>query len=235
MRVHWLQHVEFEGIGAIGEWAEENGHELACTRLYDGETPPEVDRYDWLVVMGGPMNVDDEAGYPWLAGEKRAIRSAIDSGRIVVGVCLGAQLIARVLGVAVRANEHKEIGWYPVTLTDEGCRHPLSGGLPTRFDAFHWHGETFDLPDGAVHLASSEACANQMFAWGDRVLALQCHLEMTAEGVAAIVRNCRDELTAGTFIQNAEELAPSQSRLHDTRAHLHSLLDRLPLHTGPGG
>ncbi len=235
MRLHWIQHVEFEGIGAIGEWAEGNGHELTGTRLYDGERLPGVDAYDWLVVMGGPMNVDEDSKYAWLADEKRAVRAAIDAGKIVVGVCLGAQLIARVLGAVVRPNRYQEIGWYPVTLTEEGAGHAMSGGLPRQFDAFHWHGETFDLPDGAVQLASSEACENQMFAWGDRVLGLQCHLEMTSGGVAGIARHCRDELVAGPFIQGAADLAPSESRLHDTRAHLHFLLDRLPLHPGPGG
>jgi len=230
MRLHYVQHAAFETPGEIGAWAQKKGHELSGSWVFDGDSVPEADSYDWLVVMGGPMGVEDESAHDWLAGEKRAIASAIERGKTVVGICLGAQLIAAVLGARVYPNSTREIGWFPVTRTKIGDSHTLTKDLPGQFSAFHWHGDTFDLPAGADHLMRSEACENQMFACdGGRVVGIQFHLEMTDEGIAALVENCRDDVVSGSHIQSSDQMLGVKSRLHDAQAILHSLLDSLTL------
>jgi GMP synthase (glutamine-hydrolysing) len=228
MKLQYIQHVAFETPGEIAAWAENKGFEVSGSRMFAGDPPPEVDGYDWLVVMGGPMSVGDESNCDWLPGEKRAIAAAIEHNRTVVGVCLGAQLIADVLGARVYRNPQKEIGWFPVSLTADGASHAVTGALPGTFSAFHWHAETFDLPAGAVHIAASEACEHQMFFYGDRIAGIQFHLEMTPIGVEDLIANCRDDIDSGPFVQSVEQIVGAKSRLHDAHAVLHSLLDRLP-------
>src|SRR5271170_6697939 len=119
MRIHYFQHVPFEGLGCIAQWAAEKEHTVTATRFYLDEPAPNPGEIDWLVVMGGPMNIYEEAEYPWLAREKRFIGEAIRGGKTVIGICLGAQLIADVMGGPVTRNLEKEIGWFPIELTPE--------------------------------------------------------------------------------------------------------------------
>mgnify|MGYP000849044073 CR=1 FL=1 len=186
MRIHALQHVPFEPPGSIEAWARHAGHALAITHLYRGDPLPAVEEPDLLVVLGGPMSVHDEARYPWLIDEKRFIERAIAAGRRVLGICLGAQLIAQVLGARVYANDEKEIGWFAVEATAAARTAAVFEGFPPRLLAFHWHGETFDIPAGAVHAARSAACAHQAFAFGDRVVGLQFHLETTPNPILSV-------------------------------------------------
>ncbi|WP_089723949.1 type 1 glutamine amidotransferase [Candidatus Thiosymbion oneisti] len=229
MRIHVLQHVPFEGPAGIGDWAAGKGHSITITPLFEHGRLPDRGTFDWLVVMGGPMGVRDEADYPWMATEKELIDAAIAAGKTVIGVCLGAQLIAAVLGVRVYPNAHREIGWYPIELTDQGRASDLLAFLPHRFEVFHWHGDTFDLPDGAVHLASSEGCGHQAFLYADRVLGLQFHLESTPTSVADLVANCADEIIPGKYVQDAERMlaATGEDYARINRA-LFGILDRLP-------
>lgn len=204
VRAHYLQHVPFESPGSILPWLAQHGASVSSTRLFEPHTLPAADDFDLLVVMGGPMSVNDEAEHPWLIGEKRLVRQAIDKGRAVVGVCLGAQVIASALGGRVYRNTAREIGWFPVSATPA----PASVSLrwPDELTVFHWHGETFDLPSGAVRLASSEGCLNQAFQIGDRVVGLQFHLEATPATVAAMVEHCRHELTPDRYVQSEQDL-----------------------------
>ena len=195
--------------------------------MFDGESLPGVDAYDWLIVMGGPMNIYDYEAHPWLEREKLAIEDAIGGGKVVVGVCLGAQLLADALGAKVTRNTFKEIGWYPVALTAQGQHHALTGGVPRRFTAFHWHGDTFDLPEGAIRLAESEACRQQMFVYDNRVLGLQCHLEMTEGGVADLIKHCRDEIVVDKYVQSADAMRAGKSHLQGANTVLDCLFDRL--------
>ncbi|NEV61867.1 type 1 glutamine amidotransferase [Thiorhodococcus minor] len=227
MRIHVLQHVPFEGPAAIGEWAELRGHSIAKTPLYETtDVPPQSD-FDWLVVMGGPMGVHDRADYPWLEPEKAFIRETIAAGRKAVGVCLGSQLIAEALGARVSRNPQKEIGWLPITLTQAGRDSSVTGCLPERLEVFHWHGDTFELPAGAVHLARSAVCESQIFLYDNRVLALQCHLESTQQSVRDIVEMCADEIVPSTSIQTAERIL-AQTHADVSRMHeqLFGMLDR---------
>ena len=224
MKIHVLQHVEFEGPGMIADWARARGHTLATCKLYEGDVLPLVDAIDMLVIMGGSMGVYDESQYPWLAVEKQHIASAIHAGKPVLGICLGAQLIAASLGAKVAPHTHKEIGWFPIVVMDQAIGHPILSGLNHAMNVFHWHGDRFEIPSGAVHLMCSEACDNQAFFYADRVLGLQFHLEMDASAIDAIIRACGDELTPSLCIQSAE-IIKQKAAIHQTRHTLFRLLD----------
>jgi GMP synthase-like glutamine amidotransferase len=227
MRIHYLQHVPFEGLGHIESWAKASGHGLFLTRLYNQEALPALESFDWLIIMGGPMNVYEEDLYPWLAVEKRLISQAIGARKIVLGICLGAQLIADVLGARVYRNQHKEIGWYPLSLTEQGRHSPLFHALPQRFTAFHWHGDTFDMPDGATWLAQSSGCRNQAFSYAGHVLALQFHLESTSESIRDIIANCGDEIIPGPYVQSTKDMIAAQEEMVNTHAVMEKILEGL--------
>ena len=227
MRIHCLQHVPFEGPALISEWIEEKGFELTFTRLYQSDPFPPVADLQWLVVMGGPMGVHDEREYPWLKEEKKYLQAAIQKGKTVIGICLGAQLIAGVLGSRVYKNKYKEIGWFPLYWTDHKNNHPAFKSLADETLALHWHGETFDLPLGAKHIAYSEACPQQGFVYGDNVIALQCHLEMTPDSARAIATHCAEELTPDTFIQSRQAILGNQLGFKQAGRAMKTLLNNL--------
>lgn len=224
--IHWVQHVPFEGLGTIGEWAEERGHLLTSTFALT-EDFPSPERLDWLVVMGGPMGVADERLHPWLAAEKRFIRSVIDSGARVLGVCLGAQLIAEALGGLVHTNKEWEIGWYPVTLTAAGRASRVFHVLPANFLAGHWHGDTFDLPARMPPAARSEACPSQAFEFGDRVWGLQFHLEWDRDALRSLIERCGGDIVSGRHVQSAEEMLGESARFAESRRLMRLLLDAM--------
>ena len=155
------------------------------------------------------MSVNDERGIPWLAQEKTFIRETIEAGTAMLGICLGAQLIASAMGATVRRNAHKEIGWFPIDgiAQDASCFR-----FPASTEVFHWHGETFDLPDGAKHLARSAACENQGFQIGKSVVALQFHLEATPESLQDLVENCRSELVPSPYVQSDSKILEDAPR-----------------------
>jgi GMP synthase-like glutamine amidotransferase len=223
MRIHVLQHVPFEDEGNIGTWAHANGFPITRTLLYDGEFPPDYEQYDWLVVMGGPMSVSDEATYPWLKQEKRAIAEAITQRKTVIGICLGAQLIAEVLGGRVVRAPQKEIGWYPVEMTPAGSSCPLFRYFPTYFTAFHWHGDMVTLPNDVTHIARSEACETQAFLFSDRVIGMQFHLESNRAGINNLLKHCAADMTPGPFVQRTEVILSHP----DAMVEIHGFLVRL--------
>ncbi len=224
MRAHVLQHVPFEGLAGIGSWLESHHAEVTFTRFFAGEDLPDLEGIDLVVALGGPMSVNDEAELPWLVAEKAFVRDAVARGKAFLGVCLGAQLMASALGAAVYASPHKEVGWFPIS------RVPGSLGFefPERVHVFHWHGETFDLPTGALWLARSEGVAHQAFQVGDRAVGLQFHLEMTESSIATIVHESPDDLASGPYVQAESELMPGYAT-HGARTQglLGSLLDYL--------
>lgn len=204
MRAHYLQHVPFEGLGSIETWLLAAGYTITSSQRYQSDELPSPQDIDMLIVMGGPMSINDEQDYPWLVTEKRFIKQVIDLGKPVLGICLGAQLIANVLGAQVYPNAEKEIGWFPVNRIDTIPDYVFQ--FPKEMPAFHWHGETFGLPEHAVHLAKSEACQNQAFQFGDSVIGLQFHLETTPESAAILVEQCANELTPGIFVQSVDKI-----------------------------
>jgi GMP synthase (glutamine-hydrolysing) len=227
INIHAFQHVPFEGLSSIAEWIYTNGHTLSETKFFQNDPIPNVDAIDWLVVMGGPMGVHDEARYPWLVEEKRFIETAIKHEKTVIGICLGAQLIADVLGARVYPNQHKEIGWFPVEITEEGQASPLFRFLPKMFDVFHWHGDMFDIAQGSTLIARSEACPNQAFFYHDHVLGFQFHLEMNQQSIEAIIEHCADELVEGPYIQQAEEMLNHQDDVMLVNSAMNEILSRL--------
>ena len=221
MKAHILQHVSFEGPAYIGQWLTARGAQISHTRFWESTALPDPATVDLLVVMGGPMSVNDEAEFAWLAAEKRFIAEVVARGRPVLGICLGAQLIASAYGARVFRNTEKEIGWFDVhacTGTEDAFDFP-----PTT-TVLHWHGETFELPPGARLLATSTACRHQAFQLGERTIGLQFHLEMTADSLRAIIDNCRAELVPARWIQDeAAILAHAEGQFAAT----HALMDRL--------
>jgi GMP synthase-like glutamine amidotransferase len=226
IRIHYFQHVPHEGIGSIEEWIMNKGHLLTATRFFNSEKLPILNDFDWLIIMGGSMNVNDEKDYPWLAEEKKFIRLAIESGKTVLGICLGSQLVSAALGAKVYKNKEKEIGWFNIELTHYAQNEDLFSEMGSRLKVFHWHGDTFDLPEGAIHLASSEACKNQAYVYKDKVLALQFHLEPTRESLLDMLEGGIEEEPA-TYIQSEKEIMDNVSLIDQGKKNLYKLLDRL--------
>jgi GMP synthase-like glutamine amidotransferase len=225
MRIHHLQHVPFEGLGSIEAHLLERGDRLSATHLYRNESLPDVDSFDALIVMGGPMGVMDVQEYPWLTAEKQLIAAAIAAGKKVLGICLGAQLIATTLGAKIYRNRDREIGWWPVTRTLVTTSNPESKLLSEGCVPFHWHGDTFDLPDGAVQLASSAACEQQAFALGRQVIGLQFHLETTPDAARALIKHGGDELDGSRYVQSAEQMLADSSLFTSSNRLMANLLD----------
>lgn len=227
LRIHYFKHVSFEGLGSIQEWSIKNGHILTSTNFHLSENPPDLNSIDWLIVMGGPMSVDDEKKFHWLSKEKNFIKKAIEKGKTVIGICLGAQLVAQILGAKVYPNKQKEIGWFTIRLTESAKQHPLFYGLNSEITVFHWHGDTFELPENAIAIAKSDACTNQGFIYKQNVLALQFHLETTRESIQQMIENGRDELTQSQYIQEENEIENQQEFFEENKKFLFSILDRL--------
>ncbi len=203
MKIHVFQHVAFEGLGSIENWLVAHDATISYSHFYQDATLPDLDQIDALIVLGGPMSVHDVHDYPWLAEEAVFIARAIAAQKPVLGICLGAQLIAHSLGARVYKNDVKEIGWFPISAiphSDDAFHF-----APTS-TVFHWHGETFDLPPDAIHLAQSHACRNQAFQLGRHVIGLQFHLETTAQSADAIISHCNDELLEQPYIQSESVL-----------------------------
>jgi GMP synthase-like glutamine amidotransferase len=222
MKIHAVIHGPTDGLGAIAGWVKERGHALTETHLHRGESLPPLDSFDFAIVMGGAMNIYQYRDHPWLVPEKQWLAAALAQGKRVLGVCLGGQLIADVLGGKVVQNPVKEIGWFPGRLLS---RPALVAGWPEEFTVFHWHGDTFVPPPGAVPLAESDACARQGFVVGDRVVALQFHIEVTPQAVAEFIAGGESELQPARFVQSPEEICQGPAEFSPTV--LPQLLDAL--------
>jgi GMP synthase (glutamine-hydrolysing) len=181
MDVLVLQHIACEPPGEYETVLRERGATLHRVELDEGDPLPPWRDFDAIVAMGGPMSVNDDAELPWLTDEKRAIGEAVRAGVPYFGACLGVQLLAAGLGARVYAGSEPEVGVLPVTLTPEGAADPLFAALPRTFPALQWHGDTFDLPDGATRLASSPAFPNQAFRYGESAYGIQFHVEVLPE------------------------------------------------------
>ena len=185
MQVLIIKNVFSEGPGTIADYLINEHIPYSIVDVSVGDALPDTDLFTHLVVMGGPMAVYEMHRYAYLVNEALLIERAIKAGKHVLGICLGAQMIAHVLGARVYAGTRKEIGWYEVALTDEGINDPFLSALAIpgkkAAEVFQWHGDTFDLPGGTVRLASSSLYPNQAFCFQDRVYALQFHIEVTPE------------------------------------------------------
>jgi GMP synthase (glutamine-hydrolysing) len=227
MKIHYLQNVPFEGLGSIADWAQKRGHQLSSTQMYNNTALPSIGDFDMLIVMGGSMGACDEKDYPWLKNEKELILSAIKADKFVLGICLGAQLIANVLGARVYRNPEKEIGWWEVHLNDKAQKNTIFEGFPPSFTPFQWHGDTFDMPMEAEHLIGSQACVNQAFIYNKKTLALQFHFETTPQSLQEIMANCGNEIQPANFIQSREDILANQHHMAINHQLLEKLLDQL--------
>ena len=212
MRIHYLQHEPFEDLANIAVWAAVHHHSLSGTHLYKGSALPDHDTYDFLIILGGGMNIYEEDQFPWLSREKSFIESAINQQKLVLGICLGAQLIAAVLGGTVSRNHHKEIGWFPVQMIPRARSSNAWSVFPGSFMAFHWHGDTFSLPPKTEHICSSSACQNQAFDYDHgRVVGLQVDIESNTVSIENLTTNCVQELVGAPYIQSIEAITSGAS------------------------
>lgn len=230
MNLHYFQHVAFEGPGSITQWAALRNHAISATRWDLGETPPQLSGIDLLVIMGGPMSVHDTGRYPWLSGEKAYLRRAIDADKPILGICLGAQLLAQALGAEISRNDYPEIGWFPITRSEQLINTGLHSLIPAVMEVFHWHGETFTLPDKSIPIASSAACVNQGFLFNDRVIGLQFHPEVTIESASMLIDNCRGDLRAGRYIQTEPQILAQPEKFNRANRVMDAILEYLEGH-----
>ena len=232
MHVHFIIHESFESAGAYLPWAETRGHNITWTRVYDNEpVPANADGFDMLVVFGGPQSPRTtlaECPYFDSLAEQHLINQAISAGRIVVGICLGSQLIGEALGARVCQSPEKEIGHYPITLSEAGKQHPLVAHFGSPLIVGHWHNDMPGLTPQAKVLAYSEGCPRQIVQYGERVYGFQCHMELTPEVVELLIEHSQNDLSRAAefrFVETAEKL-----RSHDYREMnqvLFSFLDKL--------
>lgn len=213
MRVHFVVHESFESAGAYLKWAEDRGYTISWSRVYAGEAlPPNADEFDMLVVFGGPQSprtTREECPYFDSRAEQHLINQAISARRMVIGICLGSQLIGEALGAAVCQSPEKEIGHYPITLTEAGLRHPLIAHFGPPLTVGHWHNDMPGLTDQATVLAESEGCPRQIVQYGNFVYGFQCHMEFTVEAVEGLIQHSQQELadTQGKrFIRSVAEM-----------------------------
>lgn len=220
-------HVPFEEPGLITDWVEREACHLKYTRLYNNDTLPDPDTVDMLIIMGGPMNVLDFHIHPWMKDEVDWVSNFLGSGKAILGICLGAQIIATALGSDVYPGKEKEIGWHSIRFLPGLGEFKICKKLPSARKVFHWHGDTFDIPKGAIRIAESNLFPNQGFIYEKRVIALQFHLEVGPKNVEDLVENCRDELLPGPYIQNEKELRDETRFIDENRVLLFNILDYL--------
>jgi GMP synthase-like glutamine amidotransferase len=227
IKIHVLQHEPFEGPGLLADWANEKGHTLNITEVYNNDPLPAIDSLDWLVIMGGGMSVNDEDFLTWLKPEKQFVKAAIDADKIVVGFCLGSQMIANVLGKKVYENKLKEIGWYPIKLATQGDDLQFLTREWNGQVFFHWHGETFDLPDNAKHLAYTTGCTNQAFSIGNRIFGLQFHPETSYQTLLQMVQAGAEELIEDKYVMQADEILALHNYIKATKPLFYGFLDKI--------
>lgn len=227
MKIHCIIHESFEGIGCIKDWIALKKHKVSFTLVFNNEKFPNPADIDWLIIMGGGMSVYEEDKYPQLTQEKEFIRKCIDTKKTILGICLGSQFLADSLGAKVYPAKEKEIGWFPVLLYKNNLPVPLKS-LPGSLMAFHWHGDTFDIPKNAVGFASSELTPNQGFFYDENILALQYHYEVDEYAVRKMVQNAEKELSEkGRFIQSSEKIIEGIRYVKENNSIMFRMLDYL--------
>ncbi len=223
MRIHILQHVPYESPGLIMDWAKEKEFPVSFTRFYENEHLPSPDDFDLLVVMGGPMNIYEKDKYPWLALEKSFLQTCLAMKKKMLGICLGSQLLANALGAKVFPNKEKEIGWFPI---HKNGNHPLLDVFSEDVIlAFHWHGDTFEIPKNAIPIFYSEATKNQGFIFDNHVFALQFHWEIESGSLKQLIRHASEDLTSEKYVQTPDKMVTNTSDFEAARYHLWDLLN----------
>ncbi|AKB44876.1 type 1 glutamine amidotransferase [Methanosarcina vacuolata] len=233
MRIHCLQHLKNDTLGSIGTWIDDKEYKLTKTLLYENSFFPAPEEFDLLLIMGGTMSIYQEEEYSWLKPEKEFVKTVIEDGKPVLGSCFGAQMISEVLGGKVTKNPYKEIGWHTVRSIEENIEQSPSelkdSKLPScmfpEFTGFMWHGDTFEIPAGAVKLFESEACPNQGFIYNGNVLGLQFHPEANRQWVRNLIRDSGHDLVSGKYIQSEKEILGQESFFDSSRNLAFSLMN----------
>jgi GMP synthase-like glutamine amidotransferase len=193
----------FEHPATIADWATEKNYISTYTKIFEGADFPSIDSFDMLVIMGGVMGVYEEDKYAWMKTEKSFIKKSIEAKKKVLGICLGAQFIADVLGAKVFPHTKKEIGWFEV---EKVASNPLTEKFPQTFTTFHWHGDTFTLPPKVIHLFKTKACEQQGFVYNNHVAGLQFHTEVKDDLLNSMIENERAELIKADYVQTEDEI-----------------------------
>ena len=229
MRIHLIEHdAEDFTRTNISFWTAKKGYQVEQTFVCNNERLPALDSFDWLMIMGGSQHAWDEQGHAWLRKEKDFVAEVLAGGKIFLGICFGAQLLAEALGGELFANEHREIGWHDVTLTVEGRKSFLFQNIPPSFVSFHWHSDHFSLPGGCTRLALSAAAANQAFVCNDRPwVGLQFHPEYTREMVSYYAAGHSRDWTGGKHVNSGAEVLRRTTEIPDTYWLMESLLDNM--------
>ena len=229
MVFHCLQHLPDEGPGYAADWLAAHGHSLTFTRFFEpNPVLPALGEFDGLLILGGAMSVHDEAACPWLVAEKAFIREVLRAGNVTLAICLGAQLVAQALGAEVRPNHEPEIGFWTVRFSAKALEHPLLRGWPEKAAVLHWHQDTFTVPPGAIRVGMSAGCATQGFVWGDGIVGLQFHPEMTVKMVEQLMESEGHETAEEQqFVQTAEQIRARLKSVWKGRKLLEALLANL--------
>lgn len=237
MRLHLLEHLPPVGLETnIHRWAAARGHQLTATHVVNGQQPPDLDSFDWLVVLGGFQHVWQEADNPWLIREKEFIRASLAAGKTYLGICLGAQLLAHFLGGDNFINEFEEVGWHQVGLTEEGRKSFLFNGVADGFTSVHWHSAHFSLPPGCVRLAANPVTANQAFTKpGLPAVGLQFHPEYHRDLVRRYLDLYTEELKPGRYAHDAARFRADTDTVGPTYPLMEALLDNMAAEFHPEG
>ena len=213
MKIHIFQHTKLSTPGSVTEWLKERKLEATTTRFFEGDSLPNVEDVDFLIICGGGMGVHDEQDHPWLVEEKKFIRRCLDEGKSIFGICLGAQLIAHVKGAEVKKHKHWEVGWHPIEIEGYG-----------RLNCFQYHQDTFDIPQGARKFATNDITSNQGFMIGENVIAVQFHPEADEVKVDVYSNDCT---ASGEFVQTREAMMNGCHFISEQKAWMFSQLDKL--------
>lgn len=206
MNILCITHADFETPGVIESWAIDKKYTFQISKPYKGDKLPEIDDFDFLIIMGGPQSPLDIASDPYLVDEINLIKSALHQHKKILGFCLGAQLIGEALGAKTERSPEKEVGVYPISLTQEGLNDPLLKDLPQTFPVIHWHNDMPGLLQDSALLGYSEGCPRQIVRYKPLVYGFQCHLEITREGIETMIEAVPQDLKPSTFTQTREEL-----------------------------
>jgi GMP synthase (glutamine-hydrolysing) len=206
MKIHFVIHADFEMPGIILYWARENGFEMTYTKTFKGEKLPQTEAFDWLILMGGPQSPLELDLYPYLADEIKLVERAVAADKVVLGFCLGAQVIGEAHGGKTERSPNKEVGIYPITLTEKGKKDPLLNGLEPTFQVMHWHNDMPGLGTDSAILAYSEGCPRQIVKYAPKIYGFQCHPEPTQNDIAGMVEHCESDLHPGRYVQTKEQL-----------------------------
>lgn len=227
MNIHIIQHIFYEGAGCIENWAAQNHHSLHYIHLHKGHEFPQASTIQALIVLGGTMGAYEDHLYDWMHTEKQFLKEVIESGKPVLGICLGSQLLASALGANVFKHKHTEIGWHTVFLTEKGQKSPFLAGCPHTMFTMHWHGDTFELPKGAEWLAYSDATPNQAFSYGNNVLALQFHPEFDAPLIKTLCDMAGETLKNERYTQSAPHILGESEHIPLANQYMFAILTNL--------